>query len=80
MIFKVTNHSLCFIPVVHIRRDKLEFCLPGLGDNLFEVGAGLVISDVGIHREPAHKKASHDVIEGWYTMFVCLCREGLLQD
>ncbi len=52
MIFKVTNHLLCFIPAVHIRRDKLGLRLPGLGDNLLEVGAGLVISDIEIHSKP----------------------------
>jgi hypothetical protein len=55
MIFKVTNHLLCLIPVVHVRRDKLELHSPGLGDNSFEVGAGLVVSDVEIHSEPARR-------------------------
>jgi hypothetical protein len=54
MIFKVTHHSLGFIPAVHIRRDKLEMCSPGLGDNSLEVSAGLVVSDVEIHSEPTH--------------------------
>ena len=52
MVIKVMNHSLSFIPVVHIRRDKLELHSPGLGDNLLEVGSGLVVSDVEIHSEP----------------------------
>ncbi len=53
MIFKVANHSLGFILAVHIRRDKLELRSPGLSDNLLEVGAGLVVSDVEIHSKPA---------------------------
>jgi hypothetical protein len=39
MIFKVMNHSLGFIPVVHIWGDKLELRSPGLGDNSLGVGA-----------------------------------------
>ena len=53
MIFKVKIQLLCFIPVVHIRQDKLELRSPGLGYNSLEVGAGLVISDVEIHSKPA---------------------------
>jgi hypothetical protein len=52
MIFKATNHLLGFISAVHIRRDKLELRLPGLGDNSLEVGAGLVVSDDEIHSKP----------------------------
>ena len=52
MIFKVTNHSPGFIPVVHIWQDNLELCLTGLGDNSLEVGAGLVVLDVEIHSKP----------------------------
>jgi hypothetical protein len=40
------------ISVVHIRRDKLELRSPGLGDNLFEAGTGIVVSDVEIHSKP----------------------------
>jgi len=45
----MANHSLCFVPAMHVRWDKLEFSPPGLSDDFFEVCAGLVISDVEIH-------------------------------
>ncbi len=80
MIIDVTNLSLGFVPAVHVRRDKLEFCSPSLGNDPFEVCTGLVISDVEIDREPSCSQASHDDIEGGYTMFTHLCCEGLLQD
>ncbi len=80
MIFEVMNHSLGFVPAVHVRRDQLEFRPPSLGNDPFEVCTGLVISDVEIYREPLCSQASHDDIEGGYTMFIRLCREGLLQD
>ncbi len=80
MIFEVMNHLLGFVPAVHVRRDQLEICPPSLGNDPFEVCTGLIISDVEIDREPSCSQASHDDIEGRYTMFICLCREGLLQD
>ncbi len=77
MIFEVTNHLLGFVPVVHVRRDQLEFCPPSLGNDPFEVCTGLVIPDVEINREPLCSQASQDDIEGGYTMFICLCHKGL---
>jgi hypothetical protein len=80
VILEMANHLLCFVSAVHVRLDELEFCPPGLSDDPFEVCAGLVISDVKIHREPLCSQASHDVIESGYTMFIRLCWEGLLQN
>ncbi len=80
MIFEVMNHSLGFVPAVHVWQDQLEFFPPSLGNDPFEVCTGLVISDVEINREPLCSQASHDYIEGGYTMFIRLCRKGLLQD
>ncbi len=80
MIFEATNNLLCFVLAVHVRRDQLEFCQPGLGNDPFEVCAGFVISDVEVHREPLCSQASHDGIEGGYMMFIRLRWEGLLQN
>ncbi len=66
MILEMVNHLLCFVPVVHVLWEVLEFCPPGLSDDPFEVCAGLVIPDVEIHREP--------------SMFIRLSWEGLLQN
>ncbi len=80
MILEMANHSLYFVPAMHVRWDKLKFSPPGLSDDFFEVCAGLVISDVEIHRQPLCRQASHDVVESGYTMFIRLSWEGLLQD
>ncbi len=74
----MTNHSLGFVPAVHIQQDQLDLCFPGFGEDHFEVCAGLIISDVELNRKPASSQAWHDGIEGWATMFIHLCLEGLL--
>ncbi len=52
MILEVTNHLLGFVPGVHVQLDQLEFCPPGLGNDPFDVCAGLLISQVMMTLKP----------------------------
>jgi hypothetical protein len=65
---------------MHVWRDKLEGGVLLKGDGFFISGAGFIIWELEINREPTGCQASHDCIVGSNAVAVTLGLEGLLED
>ncbi len=80
MVFEVLYHSFGLVSPVHVRQHKLEVSLPQLYDydDLLEVCAGLIISDIEINQKPTSSQPCHDGVESRNAVFVCFCLEFLL--
>ncbi len=79
MVLECANGVLRPIAAVHVWRDKLEGGIPLKGDGFFICGAGFIIQDLEINREPTGHQASHDSIVGSNAVVVTLGLEGLLE-
>ncbi len=65
---------------MHVRWDKLEFCIPLEGDCFLVCRAGLVVENLEIHQETSCCQACHDGIVGCNLMAVTFGLECLLKD
>jgi hypothetical protein len=80
MVLERANGVFHPIAVMHVWRDKLEGGIPLEGDCFFISGAGFVIQDLEINREPTGCQTSHNCVLGCNAVAVTLGLEGLLED
>jgi hypothetical protein len=80
VVLECANGVLRLIAVMHVWRDQLEGGIPLKSGGFFISGAGFVIQDLEINREPTGCQASHDSIVGGDAVAVTLDIEGLLED
>ncbi len=80
MVLEHANGALRPIAAMHVCRDKLEGGVPLEGDIFFISGAGFVIQDLEINREPTGRQTSHDCVVGCNAVAVTLGLESLLED
>ncbi len=74
------NGALCPIAAMHVWRDELEGGVPLEGDCFFIGGAGFVIQDLEINREPTGRQMSYDNFVCCNAVVVTLGLKGLLED
>ncbi len=80
MVLKHANGALCLIVAMHVWRDELEGGVPLESDCFFISGAGFVIQDLEINREPTGCQTSHNGVVGCDMVAVTHGLEGLLED
>ena len=80
MVLERANGVFHPIAVMHVWRDKLEGGVPFEGDFLFISGAGFVIQDLEINREPLGHQTSHNGVVCCDAVAVTLGFESLLED
>ncbi len=80
MVLERANGALHPIAAMHVWRDKLEGGVPLEGDCFFISGAGFVIQDLEINREPTGLQTSHNSVVGCNAVAVTLGLESLLED
>ncbi len=80
VIIERANGTIPLIAVMHVWRDKLEGGVPFEGDFLFISGAGFVIQDLEINREPPGHQKCHNGVIHCDAVAVALGFEGLLEN
>ncbi len=80
MILERANGMLHPIAVMHVWRDELEGGIPLEGDHFFIGGAGFVIQDLEINREPPDHQTSHNGVVCCDVVAVTLGLESLMED
>ena len=80
MILECSYGAFCPIVAMHVWRDKLESDIPFEGDCFFIGGAGFVIQNLEIHREPPVCQMHHNGVIRCNAVAVALGFEGLLEN
>ncbi len=80
MVLERANGALHPIVAIHVWRDQLEGGVPLKVDCFFISGAGFVIQDLEINREPTGRQVSLDSVVGCDVVVVTLGLEGLLEN
>jgi hypothetical protein len=80
MVLEHANCALRPIAAMHVWRDKLEGGILIKSDCFFISGAGIVIQDLEINKEPMGHQTSHGCVVGCNAVAVGLGLEGLLKD
>ncbi len=80
MILECVNSALRLIAAMYVWRDKLEGGVPLEGDCFFIGGAGFVIQDLEVNREPTGRQTSHDSVVCCNVVAVTLGLKSLLED
>jgi hypothetical protein len=80
MVLDCANSVFSLVLVMHIRWDKLEFCIPLEGDCFFVCHAGLVVKNLEVHQETPGCQVCYNGIVGCNAMAVTFGLECLLED
>ncbi len=80
MILECADGGFCPIAVMHVWREELESGVPFEGDRFFIGGAGFVIQDLEINREPPGRQTRHNSVICCNAVAVALGFEGLLEN
>jgi hypothetical protein len=80
MVLECANSTFSPVSAMHVRWDKLEFCIPLEGDCFFVCHAGLVVENLEVHQETSGCQACHNGILGCNAMAVTFGLECLLED
>jgi hypothetical protein len=80
MVLECANSTFSPVLAMHVRWDKLKFCIPLEGDCFLVFRAGLVVENLEVHRETPCCQACHNGIGGCNSMAVTFGLERLLED
>jgi hypothetical protein len=80
MVLERANSATSLVLVMHIWRDKLEFCAPLEGDAFFVCCAGLVVKNLDVNQKNPGYQACQNGIVGCNAMAVTFGLECLLED
>ncbi len=80
VVLECVNGMLHLIAAIHVWRDKLKGGIPHEGDCFFISGAGFVVQNLEINREPTGRQTSHDCVVGCDAVAITLGLKGLPED
>jgi hypothetical protein len=80
VVLERANSALSPVLAMHIRQDKLEFCIPLEGDCFLVCHTGLIFKNVEVHQKTPGCQACHSGILGYNAMAVTFGLECLLED
>jgi hypothetical protein len=80
VVLERANSALSLVLGMHVRWDKLEFCIPFEGDCFLVCRAGLVVKNLEVPQETPCCQACHKGIVGCNSMAVTSGLERLLKD
>jgi hypothetical protein len=80
MVLERANSAFSPVLAMHIRWDKLEFCIPLEGDGFFVCHAGFVVKSLEVNHKTPGRQVCHNGIVGCNAMAVTFGLECLLED
>ncbi len=80
VILERANSAFSPVLAMHVRWDKLEFCVPLEGDCFLVCHAGLVVKNLEVHRDTPCCQVCHNGIVGCILIAVTFGLERLLED